>query len=65
MNHARALRVALTAMRAEKQRLAVQANLFKAGCDTPGTRTAAKRYQDLNEAIALLEQPQQVGMRLE
>lgn len=64
MNHARAIHIAMTAMRAEKQRLAVQANLFKAGCDTPGTRTAAKRYQDLNEAIALLEQPQQVGMRL-
>ena len=65
MKYTRAIHIALTAMRAEKQRLAVQTNLFKAGCDTPGTRTAAKRYQDLHEAIAVLEQPQQVGMRLE
>jgi hypothetical protein len=31
MNHARALRIAVSAMRSEKQRLAAQANLFKAG----------------------------------
>ena len=62
MNHARAIHIAMTAMRAEKQRLAVQANLFKAGCDTPGTRAAAKKYNDLTTAIALLAQPQQTRM---
>ena len=62
MKRAQALRIALTAMRAEKQRLATQANLFKAGCDTPGTRTAAKRYDELTEAMAALQQPEQMRL---
>lgn len=62
MTPAQAIRLAQEAMRAERQRIAVQANLYAAGCDTPGTRAAAKKYNDLTTAIALLAQPQQTRM---
>lgn len=59
MTHAQALRLAQDALRRERQRIAVQANLYAAGCDTPGTRAAAKHYNDLTTAITLLAQPEQ------
>ena len=59
MNRARAIQLAVAAMRAERRRLAPQANLYTLfHCDTPGTRAAAKQYTALGEAIDLLEQPE-------
>lgn len=52
MTHAQALRLAQDALRRERQRIAVQANLYAAGCDTPGTRAA----------MAILQQPEQTRM---
>lgn len=63
MTRAQALRLAISAMQAERQRLAVQANLYTlAHCDTPGTRAAATRRAQLDAAIALLQQPEQTRM---
>ena len=45
-----------------RREIQAQANLYAAGCDTPGTRAAAKKYNDLTTAIALLAQPQQTRM---
>lgn len=63
MTRAHALRLAISAMQAERRRLAVQANLYTlARCDTPGTRAAAARRTQLDAAIATLQQPEQMRM---
>ncbi len=65
MTRAQVVRLAISAMQAERQRLAAQANLYTlAHCDTPGTRAAADRRERLNEAIVLLQQPEQERMRI-
>lgn len=44
MTRAQAVRLAISAMQAERQRLAAQANLYTlAHCDTPSTCAAAQR----------------------
>ena len=46
MTRAQAVRLAISAMQAERQRLAAQANLYTlAHCDTPGTRAAMALLQ--------------------
>ena len=66
VTRAQAVRLAISAMQAERQRLAAQANLYtRAGCDTPGTRAAAQRRDQLDAAIVLLQQPEQERMRIE
>lgn len=63
MTRPQALRLAIRAMQAERRRLAAQANLYAmAHCDTPGTRAAATRRAQLDAAIALLQQPEQMRM---
>ncbi len=50
-----AVKVALKSMRAEAQRLAVDANLCdRVGLKEPGTLRASKRRRRLSEAIATL-----------
>jgi len=66
VTRAQAVRLAISAMQAERKRLAMSANLYtRAGCDTPGTRAAAERRERLAAAIALLQQPEQTRMRIE
>lgn len=63
MTRARAIRIAVAALEAERQRLAVNANMYeRLGLDTPATRGAATRRAELAAAMAILQQPEQTRM---
>lgn len=56
MTTARAIRLAIEALEAQRRTVAVNANLRTFGVDTPATQQAGKRYDELTEAIAIIEQ---------
>lgn len=56
MTTARAIRVAVEALEAQRRSVAVNANLHRLGVDTPATQQAGTRYDELTEAIAIIEE---------
>ena len=52
----RAIRLAVDALERERHTVAVSANLRRLGVDTPATQQAGKRYDELTEAIGIIEQ---------
>ena len=52
----RAIRLAVLALEAERHTVAVNANLRRISVDTPATQQAGARYDELTEAIAIIEQ---------
>ncbi len=63
MKQSRAIALAIECIRAEIKRLAVDANLHdRFGMDTPHGRNSSARRKQLQEAIATLQQDQQVRL---
>lgn len=57
MTTARAIRLAVEALEAQRRTHAPTANLRRmAGVDTPATQQAGARYDELTEAITIIEQ---------
>lgn len=56
MTTARAIRMAVEALEAQRRTVAVNANLRRIGIDTPATQQAGARYDELTEAITIIEQ---------
>ncbi len=58
MTRDRAIKLAVEALKAERHTHAPSANMLKlAGIDSPATRNAARRYDELTEAIDELQRP--------
>ena len=56
MTTARAIRLAIEALETQRRTVAVNANLRRLGVDTPATQQAGTRYDELTEAIQIIEQ---------
>ena len=55
MTTARAIRLAVEALMAQRHIVAPTAHMRALGIDAPATRIAGRRYDDLTEAIQIIE----------